>query len=320
MTRISALPGVTSVAVSSALPVNPARSSPMQIEGQPPQPLRSRPILYYQMVTPDYAGTLRIPVIQGRMFTERDNETGEPVAMVNQAFARRYWPGRNPVGAWLLVGLATKPTTVVGVLGDVKNEKLSSETVPEVYVPWVQHPWSYVNIVVRTGGSPGALAQSVRRALVAVDPGQPLREVRSMDEVLDTASREQRMLMVLVGIFSGCAFAMAVVGLYGVVSYSVAQRTRELGVRVALGAGAGDIGAMVVRQAAMLSGIGIAVGIAAALGLTRLIESKLYQVSAMDPVSYIVSAGVFAAVAIAASLIPARRAARLNPVEALRAE
>jgi putative ABC transport system permease protein len=240
--------------------------------------------------------------------------------MVNRTFSRRYWPDRNPVGALLLVGLATKPMPVVGVLADVKNEKLSSDAAPEVYVPWAQRPWPYVNITVRTSGEPAAMAQPVRRALLDLDPGQPLRELRTMDELLDSASREERMLMVLVSIFSVCAFAMAVVGLYGVISWSVAQRTRELGVRVALGAGADDIAAMVLRQAAVLSGIGIVIGIVAAVALTRLIESKLYGVSASDPASYALSAGVFAAVAIAASLIPARRASKQDPVKALRAD
>jgi putative ABC transport system permease protein len=320
LARIAAIPGVVSAAVSSALPVNPMRSSPVWIEGQQAAPLRSRPILYVQMLTPDYAKTLRVPVVQGRMFSDRDNETSEPVAMVNQAFVKRYWQDRNPVGATLTIGLATKPTPVIGVLGDVKNEKLSGDAVPEIYVPWLRHPWPYVRVAVRTSGPPAVYSQAVRKALAAVDPGQPVMEIRTMEDLLDSASREQRMLMVLVGIFSVCAFAMAVVGLYGVVSYSVAQRTREMGVRVALGASEGDISRMVVRQAAILSGIGIVIGIAAALALTKSIAAELYGVSPADPISYLLSAVAFATVALAASLIPARRAARLNPVEALRTE
>jgi putative ABC transport system permease protein len=318
--RIKAIPGVISASVSSALPVNPMRSTPMLIDGQDPVPLRSRPVLFYQMFTPDYAKTLRVPLLQGRMFDEHDNETSAQVAMVNGAFVRRYWPDRNPVGASVLIGLGTKPTPVVGVLADVKNDKLSEDAVPEVYVPWTQHPWQYVRITVRTAGDPAALFQAVRRAIAATDPAQPIMEIKTMEEVLDNASREPRMLMVLVGIFSVCAFIMAVVGLYGVISYSVAQRTRELGVRVALGASAGDISRMVIRQAAVLSGLGIMIGIFAALALTRLIAAELYGLSPADPVSYAASATVFAIVSIAASLIPARRAARLNPVDALRAE
>ncbi len=246
--RIEAIPGVASAAVTSALPVNPVRSSPMQIEGQPAQPLRSRPILFVQMVTEDYAKTLGVPLVRGRMFDAHDDESGAPVAMVNQAFVRRYWPGRDPVGATLILGLGTKPTPVIGVLADVKNEELTADAAPEVYVPWVQRPWLYVNLIVRGVGSPGALAGPVRQALASLDPAQPVTKVRTMDELLDTASQEERMLMVLVSMFSVCAFAMAVVGLYGVISYTVAQRTRELGVRVALGAAAGDITSMVVRQ------------------------------------------------------------------------
>ena len=320
MDRIRALPGVSSVAVSSALPVNPARSTPMQIEGQPQAPLRSRPILYFQMVTPDYAKTLRIPVIQGRMFTDRDNESAPRVAMVNQAFVRRYWPNRNPIGASVVVGLATKPTQVIGVLGDVRNDKLTGNPVPELLVPWVQSPWAYMNLTLRTASAPASFAQPVRHALATVDPAQPIRQIHTMDELLDTASREERMLMVLVAIFSVCAFAMAVVGLYSVISYSVAQRTRELGVRVALGASAGDITAMVVRQAAVLSSIGIVAGVAVALLLTRFMQTKLYEISPSDPLSYSCSAIAFTAVAIAASLIPAHRAALLDPVRSLRQE
>jgi len=320
MEKIKAIPGVSSMAVSSALPVNPARSTPMQIEGQPQAPLRSRPIIYLQMVTPDYAKTLRIPLAQGRMFTERDDESAPRVAIVNQAFVRRYWLRRNPVGASLILGLAVTPTQVVGVLNDMKNDKLNTGAAPEVLIPWYQNPWAYMNITVRTASFPAGFGQPVRRALAQVDPGQPIRKTLTMDELLDNASREERMLMVLVGIFTICAFAMAVVGLYSVISYSVSQRTRELGVRVALGASAGNIAGMVVRQAAVLSALGIVIGIAAALLLTRLMQTKLYEISPADPLSYAGSALAFTAVAIAASLFPARRAARLDPVRALRDE
>jgi predicted permease len=318
--RIGTIPGVNSVAVSSALPVSPTRSTPMLIEGQAQTPLRARPILFYQMVTPDYAKTLRIPLVEGRAFTAQDDESAPRVAMVNQAFVRRYWPNRDALGASILLGLATQPAHVIGVLGDVKNDKLNADTAPEVLVPWFQNPWGYVNITVRTAGDPANYSQTVSRALNAIDPGQPVTKIVTMSDVFDNASREQRMLMVLAAIFSVCAFLISIVGLYGVIAYSVAQRTRELGVRVALGACADDITNMVIRQAAILCGLGIVIGIAGALVLTRLMAAKLYQISPADPVSYAASAVIFAMVAIAASLIPARRAARLNPVEALRAE
>lgn len=316
--RVAAIPGVKRVAISSALPITPARMTPMLIAGQPPEPLRQRPIILIQMISPDYAQTLGIPLLEGRAFTSADDANAPLRAIVNRAFAARYWPGQNPLGKTILIGLGPRPTEVIGVFGDVRNTALATAPDPEVFTPFPQHPWAYLNLTARTAGPPAAFAEPIRRELSRIDAGQPVTGVRTMEDLLAGARGQPRLLMVLVALFSLCASLMAAAGLYSVISYSVSQRTRELGVRVALGANASGILVLILRQAVVLAAAGILLGVVAALAATRILASQLYNVTPTDPLTFAASAALFLFVALLASAIPARRAAALNPVDALR--
>ena len=318
--KVRALPGVRAAAAMSALPVNPVRFSPALPEGQPQVPLAQRPIFHIQMMTPGMVDTLRIPLRRGREFTERDSEHGPFVAMVNEAAVRRYWPKEDPVGKHVWVGRVPQPMEVVGVLGDVKNLNLAADPQPEIYLPHAQRPWASMNLVMRTESDPRALMGAVRAAVRETDPDQPVTAVRTMEEVLEAAAAEPSFITTLLAVLTAIALLLAVVGIYGTIAYSVAERTREMGVRIVLGAGGGDILGLVVRQGLALAGCGIAIGLGAAVVLTRWLSSLLYQVSATDPAAFAASAALFLAVALAASYVPARRATRVDPAEALRCE
>ncbi len=318
--RVSAMPGVRFVAVCSALPVRPVRFSPVLMEGQPEVPLAARPILAIQMVSPAYFRTLRVALRQGREFTESDNAEAPLVAVVNETLVRRYWPHENPMGKHLLLGRMVKPAEVVGVAADVNNLSLAAAPEAEVYLSFPQRPWATMNLILRTAGDPLHWAAAARAAVAAVDRDQPVTALNSMEEVLETSTAQQRFSVFLLGVFSMTALALAAVGLYGVITYSVAERTQEMGIRIALGAATGDILRMIVGQGLALALAGLAIGTLAALALTRLMSGLLFQVSAADPASFAASALLFAAIAALASYLPARRATRVDPTEALRYE
>lgn len=318
--RVSALPGVESAAVSSALPVRPVRFSPVLVEGQPQVPLAMRPILAIQMVSPAYFRTLRVALLQGREFTEHDNADAPLVAIVNQTLVRRFWPHDDPVGKQLFLGRMTVPAKVVGVAADVNNVSLAAPPQPEVYLSFPQRPWAAMNLILRTAGDPHKWTAAARAAVAAVDRDQPVTAVNTMEEVLETSTAERRFSVFLLGVFSMTALVLAAVGLYGAIAYSVAERTREMGIRVALGANAGDIQRMIVGHGLRLAMAGLAIGTLAALTLTRLMSGLLFHVSSADPASFAASALLFAGIAAIASYLPARRAMRIDPAEALRYE
>jgi putative ABC transport system permease protein len=321
LNKIDAIPGVEAVAASSALPVNPIRFSPILAEGQPPLPLQQRPVVEILTFEHSYLRTLGIPLIRGRTFNDRDTADSPPVAVVNRTFARRFFPGRDAVGKHVWLGRRTVPNEIVGVAGDVKNVSLSGDTQPEVDLPFSQLPWPGMNLEVRAAaGDARSLVGPIRSVVASMDRDQPVTAVRTLDEVLDEARSQPRMLMLLLAAFAGSAFALALIGLYGIVSYSVRQRTQELGVRMALGAGKYQIVSMVLRQGAGLALTGIAAGLAVSLGAVRLLASVLFGVPQRDPVTFLLSPLLFLAAALAASALPALRAARVDPVDALRQE
>jgi predicted permease len=317
--QVSSVPGVRSVTVSSALPLNPARYSPGLAEGQPEVPLAERPLFNIQTFGPDYLEAMRVPLRAGREFNAHDDE-GPTVIMVNEAAVRRFWPAGNGVGKHITLGRTTAPSEVVGVLGDVRNAGLAADVRPEVYLPFARLPWASMNLVVRTAGDPHGFAGAVRARVLAVDKDQPVTKVLSMEEVLAEGAMQPRFLSTLLGALAAIALLLAVVGIYGVMAYSVSERTQEMGIRMALGAGRGDIVRLVMRQGLVLALSGIGIGVAASLGLTRLMTALLYHVSTTDPATFAGGAVLFAAVAMLASYLPARRATRVDPMVSLRGE
>lgn len=317
--QTAGLAGVRSAAASSALPLIPSEYSPVLPEGQPEVALAQRPSHATQAVSPQYFETMGIALLRGRTFEPRDREGAPPVAIVNDCFARRFWPNESGVGKRIVIGRATD-TEVVGVVGNVKNIRLAVETVPEVYFPLAQHPAEGMHLIVRSMGDARDLSPAIRARISTIDKEQPVTSVRTMEQHLAGSIAQTRLTMLLLGIFSMVALVVAAVGLYGLIAYSAAQRTPEFGIRLALGAQPGDISRLVMRQGLLAALAGVLFGLAGSLGLTRLMQSLLYDVSATDVETFTVSAVVFLTVAVVASYIPARRAARLDPSDTLRYE
>lgn len=316
--RISAVPGVRSAAISATLPLTWKRITPMLPEGQPNVPLGQRPFIDIEAVSPQWFQTMRVPVRRGREFTGADNADAPTVLVVNETFARQFWPGQDAVGKHVVVGRWPQPAEVIGVAQDVRNKGLAQEPQPQVYVPFPQLPWSDMNLLVRTAVPPQTLISAIRAQITAVDPDQPITSVQSVDDLMDSSRTQPRFLMLLLMAFSITALTLAVVGIYGVLSYSVAQRWQELGIRMALGAERSDILRLVVRQGVMLAMFGVAVGLLAALLMTRLMSSVLYKVGAHDLMTFALAPVLFLAIAGLTSYIPARRATTVEPTIALR--
>ena len=258
---VRAVPGVTAAAESSALPLNPVRFSPALPEGQPVVPLVERPVFNIQTISPGYVEAMRIPLLRGREFTERDDAQAPRVTLVNETLARRYWPRENPVEKHILLGRIVQPLEVVGVLGDIRNLNLAADVQPEVYLPFAQLPWPTMNLVIRTAGDPRAFAGAIRTLILALDRDLPVTGIQSMDEVLEAGAAQPRLATSLLGALAGAALLLAMVGIYGAIAYSVAERTQELGIRMALGAGRAEILRLVLRQGLMLALAGIALGL-----------------------------------------------------------
>ncbi|MBZ5609111.1 MAG: ABC transporter permease [Acidobacteriia bacterium] len=318
--EVASLPGVRSAAVSSALPLQPSRYASLLPEGQPYVAPAQRPLISIQSISPSFFETMGIPLLRGRAFSDRDTDGAPLVAIVNEVFARRYWPNEDAVGKHVVFGNLPKPIQIVGVTGNVKNVTLAVITTPEMYFPLAQRPSQSLNLVVRSSADPRALSTPVRSRILAIDQDQPVTNVRTMEQHLSGSIRQTRLTMLLLAVFSTVALLVATVGLYGLIGYSVAQRTQELGIRLALGAGPGQVLRLVLRQGLVLAILGVLLGLAGSLALTRGIQSLLYDVSPTDGWTFAACALAFIAIALAASYIPARRAARIDPIEALRCE
>ncbi|HTB19970.1 MAG TPA: ABC transporter permease [Bryobacteraceae bacterium] len=321
--RVGALPGVRGAAAAMFLPMMGYAGTPVQDAAKPLLPLNQRMIATMWSTTPGYFRTLGIPLRRGRDFTAHDTADAQRVAIIDEAFARRFWPaypnGVDPVGQRILIGGVNKnPAEIVGIAAHV-HEALENGAWPEsVYISLAQNAPPFAVLAIRTPGDPLQFAKSVRDQVHALDPDQPVALVRSMDDLVEEQVGQRRLLVMLLGSFAAAALLLALIGIYGIISYTVAQRTQEMGIRRALGAQQSDILRLVVGQGLRLALAGVAVGVAGAFGLTRLMSALLFHVSATDPATFVIVAAVFLLVALAASYIPARRATRIDPMAALR--
>ena len=324
--RVRALPGVRSAAVISMLPVQSSGTNGnYYVEGRPPVPLPQMPFAELRMASPGFFSSLGIPILRGRDFEERDQEsgTGPRKVIVNDVLARREFPGQNPLGQRIVFG-GGDGLEIVGVVGDVRQAGLDREPLAEIYKPYTDVEYasllSDMALVVKTSGDPGAMAGDVRQAVRAVDPGVPLYAVQTMDQVITDSLASSRLILWLLALFAGIALVLSAAGLYGVISYLVAQRTREIGMRMALGAQTRDVLRLILGQGAGLTAAGIVLGLLGALAATRVLENLLYGVSARDPLTFASIAALLALVALAATWLPARRASRVDPIVAIRNE
>ncbi|HXM44491.1 MAG TPA: ABC transporter permease [Bryobacteraceae bacterium] len=324
--RVRTLPGVESAALGTAIPLTDDHSrTDITVEGMPlPKPGSfPHPDIHY--VSPNYEKTLGIRLLRGRGFTDADRENAPQVAMVNATVAQRLFPGTDPVGkrfafGHLKAGRAPQWVEIVGVLADTKMYGLANPARLEVYVPFRQMAANEMALLVKSGVEPGALVSAVRGVVASIDSEQPIFGIATMQEVVNASVSTRRITLILLGLFSGLALVLASIGIYGVISYSVAQRAREIGIRMALGAQPGDVLRLVLAQGGKISLAGIAIGSAASAGLTWLMAKLLYSVSAVDPATFTAVAFVLAVIAMVASYIPARRALRVDPLVTLRNE
>jgi predicted permease len=318
--RVAALPGVERAAMSTQIPLG-GFNAPfiVEIQGREADPA-VRPGIHAFQVSPDYFDAMRIRIRAGRSFTDSDRAGAEPVAIVSETAARVFWPGQDPIGGRLRLSADAPWTTVVGVAADVLNRRLSEPPQPVLYRPLDQSSDLSLALLVRTRGETPSLGFDVAREVRQVDPNVPLYAVRTMTEIIDAAMAQRRFLMRLLVVFGAIATALALLGIYGVMAYSVSQRTREIGIRMAIGARQVDVSRMVMRRGMALTGAGVLLGIAASLGLAKLIESQLFGVESSDPLTLASVLTLMTAVAAAAAYVPARRAARVDPVVALRAQ
>ncbi len=280
----------------------------------------------YHSVTPNYFHAMGIPLLRGRVFTEQDVRGKPGVIIINETLARRFWPDEDPIGERLAIGLsfddegAPESYEIVGIVGDVRHRRLDADVFPQMFLPYRQQTWDFMSFVLRTNGDPLRLVGGVRGQVRAVDKDQPVYGIRTMEQYVSASVAQRRFSMLLLGIFAALAVALAAGGTYGVISYSVSQRTHEIGIRMALGAQRRDIFKLVVGQGMGPVLIGVGIGLAASLALTRFLSSLLFGVSATDPVTFAGVAVLLAAVALLACYIPARRATRVDPLVALRYE
>jgi putative ABC transport system permease protein len=331
MERIRALPGVIAVGATSDLPpTKNSHSSSFSIEGHAPLELSDNSLsVEDRLATPDYFRVMGIPLAAGRAFSEADNRSAPAVAMINQMFARRFFPNENPVGQRLKFDSSKTPNpwiTIVGVVGDVRGFGLDKQPSSEIYLAyqqpnfWYSNLLAHLHLVVRTAGEPNSVAASVLGAVHEFDKDLPLPRARTMETILAASIDARRFNMILLGVFAGIATILAAVGIYGMISYSVTQRTREIGIRMALGARRVDVMKLVLRNGMVLAVSGVAIGLAGAFALTRLMTTLLFEITPTDAVTYTIVSASLLAVALLACLIPARRATKVDPLVALRYE
>jgi putative ABC transport system permease protein len=323
--EVRAIPGVESASLGTGIPLTDDHSrTDILPEGRPAATPGGNAHPDVHVVSPGYEKTLGIRLLLGRGFTDADRETGQAVAIINAMFAKRVFPRTDPIGKRFTfdvgAGHTPKWITIVGVLADTKMYGLANPARLEVYVPFCQFPQDGMTLLVKSSKEPRPLAAAVRQVVASIDEEQPVFGIATMQEVVDTSISEPRITLMLLGLFSGLALVLAAIGIYGVISYSVGQREKEFGIRIALGAKHGDVLRLVLAQGGKIAAAGIVTGTAASLGLTQLMAKLLYSVSAFDPATFAAAGFGLALIAIVACYIPARRSLGLDPLIALRQE
>lgn len=321
--RLGSQPGVRNATAIDALPFGgPGSGTGFTISGQAAPAPGEKPVCDVRVIEPNYFEAIGIPILEGRTFTDREATQVSRVVIVNKTLADLYFPGADAIGRKITIEMSDDPvpSEIVGVVGDAKYTGLDLDVRPMVYWPHPELARSFMTLLVRTDSDPLTLASALRHEVQAIDKDQPVADVRTMEELMSSSIARTRFSALLLVVFASVALVLAAVGIYGVMAYSVEQRTREIGIRMALGAGRGDVVAMVVRQGMMLAGAGVVIGLGAAWALTRFLVSLLYQVSATDTGSFLSISIVLGIVALVASLIPAYRATRVDPMVALRYE
>jgi putative ABC transport system permease protein len=316
--RVSAIAGVTAVGAVGHLPMEGDAGRSFAVEGQPDPGRGHRPGASYSVACPNYFKALGVPVLAGREFTHQDTVAAPAVAIVNQTMAQKYWPKESPVGRRILEDDSW--LTVVGVVADVRNWGLDSGNQPQFFRPYTQAAWPVMSVVVRTVAAPMSYMPAIKKALIEVEPDRPVSDIETMQNVVQDSLGSRRFPTLLLSAFALLALVLAAVGIVGVVSYSVAQRTHEVGIRMALGARAVDVLKLMVSGTMTWVAVGVGVGVAGSLGLTRLLGTLLYDVKPSSPIVLASVSFLLACVGLVASYLPARRAAKVDPMVALRYE
>src|SRR6185436_15250652 len=319
--RLREVPGVQSASLVRGLPFsgNGGTISIVLPDREPP-PKGMEPEVMFNTAMPNYFETIGIPLVKGRVFGNEDQANTPAVVVINQTMARRFWPDQDPLGKQIKLTSDGSTATVIGVVGDAKHYWLEEEQKPQMYDAYSQDPGLFATVVIRTNVEPLGLSESVRQAIWKVDADQPMWKIRTVEFLVNRSTADRKFLMGLMGIFASLALVLTIIGLYGVISYLVNQRTQEIGIRMALGAQMGDIMRMVLRQGMVLVLMGVALGLAASWLVTRLMSRLLYHVSATDPVTFGGISLLLIAVALLACYLPARRATKVDPLTALRYE
>jgi len=319
--RIQNVPGVESVGLINFMPLSGWWNVfPVTIEGQPAVPKGQEPEIDYRVVSSSYFSVMKIPLLKGRYFTDADNESATQAVIINEKMAARFWPGQDPVGRRIRMTGEQKDDwrLIVGVIGNVKHFGPDKEEKPEVYRPYLQEPWPMLGLVVRTNVEPTSIASAVTNEIYAVDNNQPVSHVMSMSDLVADSVAPRQVSMILLTVLGGAALLLALLGIYGVLSYSITQRTQEIGIRTALGAQRIDVMKLVLGQTLKLVVIGVLLGVLGAIGIIRVFSSLLFGVSPTDPFTFVAVTAVLLITALLASYLPARRASQLDPVIALR--
>jgi predicted permease len=323
--RLRAVAGVDSAAITEAVPMGDApEATVVRIPGRPPVTGNAAPMVDYTIASPDLFATLGTPFVRGRDFQDSDTDDAPGVTVINRAMAQQYWPNEDAIGKKVIIPAhPDRPIFVIGIVADSKHSSLREAPTPEMFVPYTQDAWpsmAIMQVVLRSRAAPDSAIGGARNALHSIDPGLPVAKVTTLSAMTDSVMSQERFSMMLLGFFGTFSLLLAAVGIYGAISYSVGRQTREIGIRMALGARREDVFRGVLGHGLRLAGVGIGCGIVAALAVGEALEGYLYGVKAYDPLTFASVSLVLALVAALAGALPARRAASIDPMQALRSE